>query len=45
MTHTFRTRKLILLVDDSATQTQRAAQVLEAAGFRVRMATNGRQAL
>jgi CheY-like chemotaxis protein len=40
-----RTRVLVLLVDDSATQGQRSAHALEAAGFRVRLAANGREAL
>src|SRR6266702_471088 len=40
-----RARALVLLVDDSPTQGQRAAQALEAAGFRVRRATNGREAM
>jgi PAS domain S-box-containing protein len=40
-----RSRALVLLVEDSATQSQRSAQALEAAGFRVRLATNGRDAL
>src|SRR5687767_9170423 len=40
-----RTRALVLLVDDSPTQARRAAQALEAAGFRVQLASNGREAL
>jgi diguanylate cyclase (GGDEF)-like protein/PAS domain S-box-containing protein len=40
-----RTRALVLLVDDSATQGQRSALALETAGFRVRLATNGREAM
>jgi len=40
-----RTRSVVLVVDDSATQGQRSAQELEAAGFRVRTAVNGRDAL
>ena len=40
-----RSRSLVLLVDDSPTQARRAAQALEAAGFRVRLANNGREAL
>jgi signal transduction histidine kinase len=40
-----RARALVLLVDDSPTQGQRAAQALEVAGFRVRRATNGREAM
>jgi diguanylate cyclase (GGDEF)-like protein/PAS domain S-box-containing protein len=40
-----RTRALVLLVDDSATQAQRSSDALEAAGFRVRLAANGREAL
>lgn len=40
-----RTRALVLLVDDSPTQGQRSAHALEAAGYRVRLASNGRDAL
>lgn len=40
-----RTRILILLVDDSPTQAQRATIALESAGFRVQLAGNGREAL
>src|SRR5690349_16150129 len=40
-----RTRSVVLLVDDSPTQARRAAQALEAAGFRVQLANNGREAL
>src|SRR5919201_2977362 len=40
-----RTRPLVLLVDDSPTQAQVWVQALEAGGFRVRVATNGREAL
>jgi CheY-like chemotaxis protein len=40
-----RSRPLVLLVDDSPTQARRAAQALEAAGFRVQLANNGREAL
>ncbi len=40
-----RTRSLVLLVDDSPTQSRRSAEALEVAGFRVRLARNGREAL
>ena len=40
-----RTRPLVLLADDSATQARQAGQALGAAGFRVRLASNGREAL
>ena len=40
-----RTRALVLLVDDSPTQALRSAEALETAGFRVRLASNGREAL
>jgi diguanylate cyclase (GGDEF)-like protein/PAS domain S-box-containing protein len=40
-----RTRALVLLVDDSPTQARRSVQALEAGGFRVRLASNGREAL
>lgn len=40
-----RTRALILVADDSITQARRSAQALEAAGFRVQLAENGREAL
>ncbi len=40
-----RTRSVVLLVDDSPTQAHRASQALEAAGFRVQLASNGREAL
>ena len=40
-----RTRALVLLVDDSPTQALRWAEALENAGFRVRQASNGREAL
>lgn len=39
------TQALVLLAEDSQTQALRAAQVFEAAGFRVLIATNGRDAL
>jgi signal transduction histidine kinase len=45
MTTVQRSRSLVLLVDDSPTQARRASLVLEAAGFRVQVATNGREAL
>ena len=35
----------ILVVEDSATQAQYLAQILEQAGYRVRLATNGREGL
>ncbi len=40
-----RTRPVVLLVDDSPTQAQRATCTLEQAGYRVQLATNGRTAL
>jgi signal transduction histidine kinase len=40
-----RSRSLVLLVDDSPTQARRTSLVLEAAGFRVQLANNGREAL
>lgn len=40
-----RSRSLVLLVDDSPTQARRNSLVLEAAGFRVQLANNGREAL
>jgi two-component system, sensor histidine kinase and response regulator len=40
-----RSRSLVLLVDDSPTQSRRASLALEAAGFRVQLASNGREAL
>jgi PAS domain S-box-containing protein len=45
VTEVQRTRALVLLVDDSPTQAKRAVQALEQAGYRVRLATNGREAL
>lgn len=40
-----RTRPLVLLAEDSATQARQAGQALGVAGFRVRLATNGCEAL
>ncbi|MBI4505632.1 MAG: response regulator [Chloroflexi bacterium] len=40
-----RSRALVMVVDDSTTQAQKMAQALEAAGFRTRLAQNGRDAL
>jgi signal transduction histidine kinase len=40
-----RSRSLVLLVDDSPTQARRASMALEGAGFRVQLASNGKEAL
>jgi Amt family ammonium transporter len=40
-----RTRTLVLIVDDSPTQAQHVTLILEAAGFRVQRARDGREAL